>query len=402
MTRRKPAMSFRRAALAAILTLAMATPAVATLPDLKDWPAIATAAQGGTVRLGVAEGSAGQQRYLDWAGGELERLYGIRLEIVDFPSQRTLLDALAAGDDTRIDMAALGSRAVAEARRTQLLPERYAYRLPNWHFVDRAGAPSVIIAAGLPTHYSAVPWGQRSVTLYANGAATASRPDSPAALLTYARANPGRFAFPDPATPAGAAFLEEILRSLAEDPSVLDRPVATADADAVVAPFFAWLDEIRPLLWQEGQSFPRTQAEARDLLARGDIDMIADFNLLAGAAGRASERWPDSVEGFGFANGAVTDTHFLALASNAAAPEAALVAADFMLSPAAQIRKADPALWGDATVLDPSRLPQQEAQDLRALMRAGSPRTSGITIPRPHYSWMDWLGERVTERLAAR
>ena len=401
MTCRKLAMPFRRAVLAAILTFAIAAPAAA-LPDLKDWPAIATAAQGGTVRLGLAGGSAGQQRFLDWAGGELERLYGIRLEIVDFPSQRTLLDALGAGDESGIDMAALGSRAVAEARRTQLLPERYAYRLPNWHFVDRAGTPSVIIAAGLPTHYSAVPWGKRSLTLYANGAATASRPDSPAALLTYARANPGRFAFPDPATPAGAAFVEEVLRSLAEDPSVLDRPIAAADADAVAAPLFAWLDEIRPLLWQEGQSFPRSEAEARDLLARGEVDMIADFNLLAGAAGRAGERWPEGVEGFGFANGAVTDTHFLAVAADAAAPEAALVAADFMLSPVAQIRKADPAMWGDATILDPSRLPQQEAQDLRALMRSGSPRMSGLAIPRPHYSWMEWLDERVPEHLAAR
>lgn len=183
-------MSLRRAALAAILTLAMAAPAVA-LPDLKDWPAIATAAQGDTVRLGIAGGSAGQQRFLDWAGGELERLYDIRLEIVDFPSQRTLIEALGAEDESRIDLAALGSRAVAEARRAELLPERYAYRLPNWHFVDRAGTPSVIFAAGLPTHYSAVPWGKRSVTLFANGAATSSRPDSPAALLTYARAKSG-------------------------------------------------------------------------------------------------------------------------------------------------------------------------------------------------------------------
>ena len=133
---------------------------------------------------------------------------------MDFPSQQTLLEALGAGEESRIDMAALGSRAVAEGRRTDLLPERYAYRLPNWHFVDRAGTPSVIFAAGLPTHYSAVPWGKRSVTLYGNGAATASRPDSPAALLTYARANPGRFAFPDPATAAGSAFLEEVLLSL--------------------------------------------------------------------------------------------------------------------------------------------------------------------------------------------
>ena len=400
MTRRKPAMSLRRAALAAILTLAMAVPAVA-LPDLKDWPAIATAAQGGTVRLGIAGGSAGQQRFLDWAGGELERLYDIRLEIVDFPSQRTLLEALGAGDESTIDLAALGSRAVAEARRTQLLPERYAYRLPNWHFVDRAGTPSVIFAAGLPTHYSAVPWGKRSVTLYANGAATSSRPDSPAALLTYARANPGRFAFPDPATAAGAAFLEEVLRSLAEDPSVLDRPIAAADAEAAAGPFFAWLDDMRPLLWQEGRSFPRSEAEARDLLARGEIDMIADFGPLAGAAGRTSEKWPEGVEGFGFSNGAVTDTHFLVVAPKAAAPEAALVTADFMLSPAAQIRKADPAMWGDVTILDPSRLPQQEAQDLRALMRTGLPRMSGVSIPRPHYSWMDWLGQRVQERLAA-
>ena len=58
---------------------------------------------------------------------------------------------------------------------------------------------------------------------------------------------------------------------------------------------------------------------------------------------------------FVFAGGTIANTHFVAIPFNAAHREGAMVVAEFLLSPEAQARKQDVAIWGDPTVLRPRR-----------------------------------------------
>ncbi len=66
-----------------------------------------------------------------------------------------------------------------------------------------------------------------------------------------------------------------------------------------------------------------------------------------------------------------------------------------MLSPEAQVRKADIAVWGDGTVLDRARLPA-DAQARMAQTAPGALTEAVPTLPEPHASWMaaletEWL-----------
>ncbi len=56
---------------------------------------------------------------------------------------------------------------------------------------------------------------------------------------------------------------------------------------------------------------------------------------------------------FWFSRGMIGNVHFVTIPANANASAAAKVVANFLLSPDAQLRKADPAVWGDPSVLDP-------------------------------------------------
>ena len=67
--------------------------------------------------------------------------------------------------------------------------------------------------------------------------------------------------------------------------------------------------------------------------------------------------------------GTLANVHFLAIPFNANAPDAARVVADFMLSPEAQIRKADARIWGDPTVLSMARLTAADKAAFDALPR---------------------------------
>ena len=96
--------------------------------------------------------------------------------------------------------------------------------------------------------------------------------------------------------------------------------------------------------------------------------------------------------------------HFLAIPFNTNAPDAARVVADFMLSPEAQIRKADARIWGDPTVLSMARLTAADKAAFDALPRGVATLSEadlGKTLAEPHPSWMGAI-EAVESPLCSR
>jgi len=96
--------------------------------------------------------------------------------------------------------------------------------------------------------------------------------------------------------------------------------------------------------------------------------------------------------------------HFVAIPFNASAPEGAQLLADFLLSPEAQIRKANPEIWGDPTVLSIPKLPADKAAAFAALPRGLatlSPADLNRTLPEPHPSWVGVIERAWTERYSA-
>lgn len=63
-----------------------------------------------------------------------------------------------------------------------------------------------------------------------------------------------------------------------------------------------------------------------------------------------------------------------------------MVVANFLLSPAAQARKADPSIWGDTTVLDLSKLDALDRNLFQTYTTA-----LGDAVLEPHASWVPVL-----------
>ncbi len=95
-----------------------------------------------------------------------------------------------------------------------------------------------------------------------------------------------------------------------------------------------------------------------------------------------------------FSGGTLGNTHFVTIPYNAAAKEGALVFANFLLSPEAQLRKQDPEIWGDPTVLAMNKLPTEYREKFDALdlgIATLKPAELGPTLSEPHASWMERL-----------
>jgi putative spermidine/putrescine transport system substrate-binding protein len=82
--------------------------------------------------------------------------------------------------------------------------------------------------------------------------------------------------------------------------------------------------------------------------------------------------YPDSVRTFVFEEGTISNTHFVAIPFNAADKAGAMVAANFLLSPEAQLKKADPGVWGDFPAIDIGRLDKAWQDKFAALPRGAA------------------------------
>ncbi|MGG5838943.1 ABC transporter substrate-binding protein, partial [Huaxiibacter chinensis] len=96
--------------------------------------------------------------------------------------------------------------------------------------------------------------------------------------------------------------------------------------------------------------------------------------------------------------GMLGNVHFVAIPANSSASAGAKVVANFLLSPPAQIRKADPAIWGDPSVLDPQKLPAPMAATLRQHTPDGLP----AVLAEPHAAWVNVLEQEWLRRYGTR
>ncbi|HDX8360645.1 TPA: ABC transporter substrate-binding protein, partial [Aeromonas hydrophila] len=187
----------------------------------------------------------------------------------------------------------------------------------------------------------------------------------------------------------GSSFLKQILLELTPDPAPLYREATESDFAKVTAPLWAWLDQLHPTLWRKGKLFPTSAAETRQLLDDGELAMAISFNPQEAQSAVQNGTLPPSVMAVAMAKGALTNSHFLAIPFNANARAGAKVVANFLLSPAAQARKAEPAFWGDPSVLRADALPatQQPVPALRFK-----------AVAEPHPSWQLRLEAAWAER----
>jgi len=229
------------------------------------------------------------------------------------------------------------------------------------------------------------------LTFFADAKRLPQLPQSMAELLALARAPSGRITYPRPPNFHGTTWVKQALLEYAPDARQLAQSVTPAAFQSQTAPLWQFLDALHPHLWRGGKQFPQNSAAIRQMMADGELLLALTFNPNEAANEIAAQRLSPSVVSWQFAKGTLGNTHFVAIPYNARNKEGAQVAANFLLSPQAQARKADIAQWGDPTVLDIDRLTPAEQALFLSGTRAGQVRQSAPVLPEPHASWVEPL-----------
>lgn len=368
------------------------------------------AARGTTVELHMWGGDEAINDYIDsWVAPRLERQFGITLRrtpVADAADtvSKLLVEREAGREDGSVDLLWINGENFATGADAGLWQRDWAENLPNARFVDW-DSPSINQDFGYPVEGREAPWGTAQFVMIHDSAKVPDPPRSMAELVSWVRANPGRFTYPAPPDFTGNAFLIQAMYEATGEVERYGEEFDQAQYDDASARVWDLLNELEPHLWREGTTYPASSTKLDELFADGEVWLSMSYNPQL--AQRQVDRglWPDSTRTYLFDGGTLSNTHYLAMPFNAPNSAGAQVVANFLESPAAQVAKQDPEGWGDLSVLDLDTLPARTA---RLLSRTGGPaalpadQLQARRLPEARADWLlalqdDWRGSVVAD-----
>ncbi|MEO0665173.1 MAG: ABC transporter substrate-binding protein [Pseudomonadota bacterium] len=388
----------------AAATVALAGAAYAE-PDPSDWEAVLKEAQGETVFWHAWGGATTTNDFIAWVGERVMSDYGVTLEHVKLTDTADAVARVvaenAAGTDEggAVDMIWINGENFIALKDAELLFGPFAEDLPNWELVDAEGKP-VTVDFTVPTEGFESPWAAAQVVFIYDSETMDTPPTSAEAIAAWAADNPGRFTFPQPPDFLGTTFLKQMLFELVED---VDRLQLDAGEDyaEVTAPLWAWLEETTPNMWRGGRAYPASGPRQLQLINDGEIDLAVSLSPGEATAAIANEQLPESARTFVLDKGTIGNASFVAIPYNANAKAGAMVVANFLLSPEAQLRAQTPDILGYGTVLDMEKLTEEDRaafDNLELGVATLSPAELGTALPEPHASWMTRIEQDWRER----
>jgi putative thiamine transport system substrate-binding protein len=392
--------------------LLLAVPSLASDASLNldDWKSIEAKARGQIVYWNAWAGEKSINAYIAWAAGQVEKRYGVQVEHVKLSDTAEAVAKViaekAAGRESggTVDIIWINGPNFTALKKRKLLFGPWARKIPNYAFLSEQEKPTLARDFAEPTEGYEVAWDLAQLVFYYDSARIKTPPRNIQAFLDYAHANPGRLTYPDVQNFLGATFLKQLLVDLVPDASVLLKAPSDDEFARTTQGLWQFLDEINPLLWRQGKAFPANSAELRQLLADNEIDIAFSFNPAEASLAIVKRELPASVRSYVLDGGTIGNASFLAIPFNAASKEGALVLANFLLSPEAQARKQDPAIWGGLSVVSIAKLNRSD-RELFDRLKPGaaslSPSDLGRALPEPHADWMTRITAMWLERYAS-
>ncbi|WP_245662854.1 ABC transporter substrate-binding protein [Endozoicomonas arenosclerae] len=360
------------------------------------WQKTLGEARGQTVYFNAWGGSQQINDYIRWAAQQVQKRYGIELKQVKVTDTADVVSRILAekqaGRDTggTVDIIWINGENFRSMKNHGLLFGPFTEQLPNYRWIDPQEKPTTVLDFGEPVEGLEAPWGMAQLVFIYDQASVQNPPRSAEALLEFAKKNPGRVTYPLPPDFVGTTFLKQLLLELSGNNPALFEPVDKADFEQVTAPLWRYLDELHPMLWRKGETFPQNNLALTPLLDDGEILLSMTFNPSYASSAIANGELAESVRTYVNTAGTVGNTHFLAIPYNARAKAAAQVVIDFLMSPQAQLHKSDPDVWGDPTVLSMGKLNSEDKKRFSELplgVATLSPQALGKALPEPHSSW---------------
>ncbi|WP_457552961.1 ABC transporter substrate-binding protein [Desulfobacula sp.] len=373
----------------------------------QNWNNIETKAKGQIVYFNAWGGSQTINEYIQWAAKAVQGKYKVRVihvkatDISDVVSR--ILVEKAAGKKTNgsVDLMWINGENFKAMKENKLLYGPFSQKLPNYHLVDTENKKTLLYDFTTPVDNMESPWGMAQLVFSYDSKQVTKHPRTMLELLAFAKGNPGRFTYPAIPGFHGTTFIKQALYELIHDPEILNKPVILSQFDKNTQPLWDFLDALHPFLWRKAKVFPTSASQMVSLLNDNEIFISFSFNPNSVSNAIENGELPNTIRTYVHTNGTIGNAHFVGIPFNSSARDGAMVFANFLLSPEAQARKADPKIWGDPTVLDTQKLLAKEKALFDAVPKGIATLTSkelGQSLPEPHVSWVRALEKKWLEK----
>lgn len=315
------------------------------------WQQTLKAAQGQSVYFYAWGGSKAVNDYLRWATREIAQQYRIRLIHVKVTDPSEPVSRLKAenGRTSAIDLMWVNGENFAYLKQQNLLLGNLWSNIPNSAFLAIDKLPITVDFGELMDGLE-VPWGIGQFNFIAEEALYPQTQISAKSLLNIAKANPKTVTYPRPPEFHGTTFLKQLLIDLTDADSRLYQLATTQAQQELLPALWQYLDLLHPSLWQQGQAFPSSAAEQLLLYQQKTLSMAVSFNPNQWLKEKSTQQISETSVRRYFTDGAITNSHNLAIPKSAPSPDAAKVVINFMLSEMAQQKKFTGS-WGDPAVI---------------------------------------------------
>ncbi|MEO5579870.1 MAG: ABC transporter substrate-binding protein [Gemmatimonadaceae bacterium] len=362
-------LQFRTLVIAAVASWGCASePPPRTISDSLPWDSVIARARGTTVQWRMWRGDPSINAYVDqWVAPRLMRDFGITLRTIDGQGP-AIINQLVVERDARArgsaDLVWINGETFNNLRKERLLYGPWAHRLPSAMYVDSL-SPIVMRDFELPTAGLESPWGRVQFTLIYDSVRVPAPPRTVAGLRRWIRANPGRFTHDQQFT--GTTFLKSIL--YAQNGGAQKFQGGFSDDRYVEGTrrLWTWLDDVRPSFWRRGETYPAGVADLHRLFANAEVDFSMSYNENEVITKVRQGVLPPTSRALVLRDGSIANAHFNGIPYNSPNPAGAMVVANFLLSPEAQLEKLRPGVWADGTVLDVGKLPPDIAAGFAAV-----------------------------------
>ncbi|CCH54129.1 Protein ynjB [Fibrisoma limi BUZ 3] len=267
---------------------------------------------------------------------------------------QTLVAEREAGQPSQIDMVWINGETFYQLRQIDGLLGPVTDRMPNARYVDFSN-PFIGVDFQQPVNGMEVPWGNVQLAFIYDSQRISQPPRSFAELPAYIKAHPGQFTIPNEFT--GMTVLKSWMIALSGDPKLFQGKFREDVYEKWSGEVFRQINELKPYFWKRGETFPEQLSTLHQLFANGEVaftfsnnDAEVDNKVNLGF-------FPKTARAYVPAPGTIQNTHYMGIIRTGQHPEAAMVVANFLMSPEAQLKKMDPNVWGDHTVLAINKLP---------------------------------------------
>lgn len=349
-----------------LLVLFFTFPVSGSAADRKEilsWDEAVKISRGQTVDWYMWGGSPAVNRYVNgYLAPELKKKYGIHLrqvpikDIAEVVSKLVVEKQAGKDSDGSVDLMWINGENFRTCKQHNLLYGPFADKLPNQQFVDWSN-PTVKNDFGTPVDKMESPWGSAQMVMIYDAARTPQPPKSIPALIAWIKANPGRFTYPAPPDFTGSALVRHFFYYAAGTVDKWQGTYSAADFTKAAEATYTLLNDLKSSLWRNGDTYPESPVKMNTLFADGQIDFSFSYHQGEASRNILDGLFPETVRTFVFDEGTITNTHFVAIPYNAKDAAAAMVVANFLLSPEAQLEKAVPEVWGDFPAISQVKLP---------------------------------------------